>query len=479
MDVQRASIVWLRHDLRLADNSALVAAVERDCPVVCVFIWAPEEEGDWPPGAASRWWLHHSLASLDAELRERGSRLIVRRGPSLQALTSIAAETNADTVYWNRRYEPAVIRRDAQVLRSLKAAGIGVEHSNSALLFEPHDVQTGQGKPYQVFTPFWKACLAKPAPAEPLPAPAKIPGPATWPESLTIDELQLLPRIPWDRGFYDVWRPGEPAALEELSAFVAERIGEYSRARDVPAEPGTSRLSPRLHFGEVGPRQVWWEIRNSKSETRNGPPVAGGAAFLREIGWREFAYHILHHFPQTTRAPLRDRFERFPWRNDVAALKAWQQGRTGYPIVDAGMRELWQTGWMHNRVRMIVGSFLTKDLLVSWTEGARWFWDTLVDADLANNTLGWQWIAGCGADAAPYFRIFNPVSQGEKFDASGRYVRRWVSEICGLPDSLVHEPWSADADELARAEVTLGDNYPAPIVDHAEARKRALEAYGR
>ncbi|MBL8850451.1 MAG: deoxyribodipyrimidine photo-lyase [Planctomycetaceae bacterium] len=471
MTAKRASIVWFRQDLRLADNPALTAAVEREAPVACVYIWAPDEEGDWPPGSASRWWLHHSLASLDAQLRERGSRLIIRRGPTLTALQAIIAETGAEAVFWNRRYEPAVVRRDAQVLRSLKQSGVQVSHSNSALLFEPHDVETGQGKPYQVFTPFWKACLAKPAPDEPLPAPDKILGVTPGLESLALDQLQLLPTIPWDRGFYHAWDPGEPAALQELSRFVSERMHDYPEARDVPAEPGTSRMSPRLHFGEIGPRQVW--------AAASAKPQASGGAYLREIGWREFAHHVLHHFPQTTRAPLRDKFEKFPWQTDAAALKAWQRGRTGYPIVDAGMRELWETGWMHNRVRMIVGSFLTKDLLVSWTAGARWFWDTLVDADLANNTLGWQWIAGCGADAAPYFRVFNPVSQGEKFDGDGAYARRWVPEISGLPDGAIHAPWTADRSELQRAGVTLGETYPEPMVDHAAARKRALEAYGR
>lgn len=491
MTKNRSTIVWFRHDLRLGDNPALAGAVERGDPVTCVFIWAPDEEGDWPPGAASRWWLHHSLVSLDAQLRERGGRLILRRGPTLDALRSVIAATGADTVSWNRRYEPAVVRRDAQILRALKGDGIAVRHANSALLFEPWEVQTGQGKPYQVFTPFWKACLAKPAPEEPVRAPEAIRGVPRSLESLTVEDLGLLPRIPWDCGFYDVWTPGEPAAQSELQRFVSERLHAYPHARDIPGEAGTSRLSPRLHFGELSPRQVWWaaQIRNSRFETRNrgtslgaatAKPVAPGSeVFLREIGWREFAYHILHHFPHTTRQPLRGRFERFPWRNDPGALRAWQQGRTGYPIVDAGMRELWTTGWMHNRVRMIVGSFLTKHLLVSWTAGARWFWDTLVDADLANNTLGWQWIAGCGADAAPYFRIFNPVAQGQKFDGEGAYVRRWVPEVAGLPDGVIQQPWSADAGELVRARIDSGGNYPEPIVEHAAARKRALDAYGR
>jgi deoxyribodipyrimidine photo-lyase len=475
----RPSIVWFRNDLRLADNPALAAAVEREGPVVCVFVWAPEEEGDWPPGAASRWWLHHSLKSLDEQLRSHGNRLVVLRGPTLPALQLLIEETGARSVFWTRRYEPAVVRRDAQVYKTLKSAGVEVVHSNSSLLFEPWDVQTGEGRPYQVFTPFWKACLAKPAPDAPLPSPDRIRELAVSPASIELDELRLLPHIPWDRGFYDVWRPGEPGAQTDLSRFIAEQMNDYPRARDIPGEPGTSRLSPRLHFGELSPRQVWplAHPRNPKSKHEN--PAAPALVFLREIGWREFAHHILHHFPQTVRSPLRERFEKFPWRRDAKSLKAWQQGQTGYPIVDAGMRELWATGWMHNRVRMIVGSFLAKDLLISWTAGARWFWDTLVDADLANNTLGWQWIAGCGADAAPYFRIFNPISQGEKFDGDGRYVRRWVPEISRLPDAVLQEPWEADADEWQRAGIELGRDYPEPIVDHAEACKQALDAYGR
>jgi len=478
-EAAKPSIVWFRHDLRLADNPALTAAVEREAPVVCVFIWAPDEEGDFPPGAASRWWLHHSLRSLDEQLRGRGNRLIVLRGPTLQALQSLIEQVGAGAVFWNRRYEPAVVRRDAQVYKALKQAGVEVVHSNSSLLFEPWDVQTGEGRPYQVFTPFWKTCLAKPAPDEPLAAPDRIPELTSPPESLEPDELRLLPRISWDRGFYDAWRPGEPDAQSELARFIADRISEYPRARDIPGEPGTSRVSPRLHFGEIGPRQVWHQIQieNRKSKIEN--PKSASTSFLREIGWREFAHHILHHFPQTVRSPLRERFEKFPWRRDAKSLKAWQAGQTGYPIVDAGMRELWATGWMHNRVRMIVGSFLTKDLLISWSAGARWFWDTLVDADLANNTLGWQWIAGCGADAAPYFRVFNPVSQGEKFDGDGQYVRRWVPEVSKLPDGVIHEPWAAKVDELKLAGLELGRDYPEPMVDHAEARRQALEAYGR
>lgn len=473
MGAERPSIVWFRHDLRLADNPALSAAIERGGPVVCVFVWAPDEEGDWPPGAASRWWLHHSLESLDAQLRERGNQLVVRRGPTIEALQSLAKATGADTVYWNRRYEPAVVRRDADVLRALKNDGVQVEHSNSALLFEPWDVETGQGTPYQVFTPFWKSCLAKDGPADLLPAPETIPAVESAPSSLAIDELALLPKIPWDRGFYDVWQPGEPEAVQELDRFVSERMTDYAEARDVPAEPGTSRLSPRLHFGEIGPRQVWHAAKQASPRSKST------AVFLSEIGWREFAHHVLHHFPHTTQAPLRERFEKFPWKKDAGGLKAWQQGRTGFPIVDAGMRELWEIGWMHNRVRMIVGSFLTKDLLISWREGAAWFWDTLVDADLANNSLGWQWIAGCGADAAPFFRVFNPMSQGKKFDGDGGYVRRWVPELEGLSDRSIHEPWSAKAGELDDAGITLGQAYPEPIVDHAQARKRALEAYGQ
>jgi deoxyribodipyrimidine photo-lyase len=473
-----ASVVWFRNDLRLADNPALIAAVARGGPVVPIFVWSPEEEGRWPPGAASRWWLHQSLGCLDADLRKRGSRLVIGRGPSLENLAQLLKATGADAVYWNRRYEPAIVDRDRHVEQSLRRAGVHVEAFAGNLLFEPSQVASKEGKPYRVFTPFWKACLALGEPSDPLPAPAQWKSPERWPKSLDIQALELEPKIDWAVGIRDVWKPGERGSAEQLGRFRADAFSDYARGRNRPDIAGTSRLSPHLHFGEITPRQVWHALSGKGGERKSDRAIAAQRAkFRAELGWREFAHHVLFHFPYTTDRPLRDEFARFPWRKNASALKAWQRGQTGFPIVDAGMRELWTTGWMHNRVRMIVASFLTKDLLLSWRDGARWFWDTLVDADLANNTLGWQWTAGCGADAAPFFRIFNPVLQGQKFDPEGAYVRQWVPELASLPLKFLQEPWKAPPDVLAAAGVRLGDNYPRPIVTHTEAREEALAAF--
>jgi len=473
------SILWFRNDLRLADNLALAAAVKRGEPIVPVFIWSPEEEGDWPPGSASKWWLHQSLAAFDARLRQHGSRLIIRRGPTLATLRALAKETGANAVFWNRRYEPAVLARDAEVKTALRNEGIETESSNAALLQEPWTIQNQSGKPFQVFTPFWRNCLAQPDPAEPVPAPKNLLAPAKWPKSAALEELELEPKINWTDGMCATWQPGETGATKSLSRFLAKAFADYSEHRNRPDFAGTSRLSPHLHFGEISPRQVWHGLR--RMAVKRGLPVEmwRGSQFLVEIGWREFAHHLLFHFPHTPAKPLRPDFKNFRWQKDAAFLEAWQKGRTGYPIVDAGMRELWATGWMHNRVRMIVASFLVKDLLLSWTQGARWFWDTLVDADLAQNTLGWQWTAGCGADAAPFFRVFNPISQGEKFDPNGDYVRHWCPELARLPGKWLHKPWQAPPEILERAVLRIGQDYPDPIVSHTIAREVALEAFAR
>lgn len=472
-------LVWFRLDLRLADHPALQAALERGGPVIPVFIHAPEEESPWAPGAASRWWLHHSLAALEGALRGIGSRLAIRQGPSEAALRGLAKETGARAVFWNRRYEPAVRARDAQLEAALRADGLAVETFNGALLHEPWTLENKAGKPFQVFTPFWRHCLTQPAPAAPLPAPRRLSPPARWPKSLPIAALELEPRIDWAAGLRAAWRPGEAGAASQLDRFVTESLLRYDTDRNRPDLAGTSRLSPHLHFGEVTPRQIWHAVRRH-AEARGLPETTWrGWQFLTELGWREFAHHLLYHFPHTPEQPLRSEFARFRWRHAPAWLEAWQRGATGYPIVDAGLRELWRTGWMHNRVRMIVASFLVKDLLLPWQEGARWFWDTLVDADLAQNTLGWQWTAGCGADAAPYFRIFNPVSQGQKFDPHGAYVRQWCPELARLPDDCLHCPWEASAEIRAQAGLELGRTYPEPIVSHAIAREVALEAFAK
>ncbi len=473
------SIHWFRLDLRLADNPALAAATQSGEPVIPVFIWSPEEEGDWPPGGASKWWLHQSLAALDARLRAAGSRLVIRRGPTLQTLRTLAKEAGAKTVFWNRRYEPAVIARDTKVNAGLRQDGLAVESFNAALLHEPWTIQNQSGKPFQVFTPFWKHCLTKPDPAEALATPKRIPPPARWPRTLALDELELEPRIKWAEGFRTMWQPGETGAAANLKQFLAKAFENYSEQRNRPDVVGTSQLSPHLHFGEISPRQVWHGLKALAAKRGLAVAQWRGSQFLAEVGWREFAHHLLYHFPHTPGEPLRADFKHFSWRKDATWLKAWQRGRTGFPIVDAGMRELWTTGWMHNRVRMIVASFLVKDLLISWREGARWFWDTLVDADLAQNTLGWQWTAGCGADAAPYFRVFNPVSQGEKFDPQGDYVRHWCPELAKLPADWIHQPDQAPPEILHAAGVKLGRNYPEPIVSHAIAREVALEAFAR
>jgi len=463
------AIVWFRRDLRLQDNPALDAAARAHERVICAYIHAPDEEAPWMPGAASNWWLHRSLGSLDSRLRERGSCLHIRRGAALATLAQLCRDSGAVAVYWNRNYEPVPALRDAHIKQALRADGIDAQSFNANLLAEPRDVHTQQGGPYKVFTPFWRSLRAQLQPRPPLPAPVRIAAPLL-DGSVGLDALKLLPSIRWDAGFEAQWRPGEAGAHALLERFIDDALVDYSQGRDQPAEDLTSRLSAHLHFGEIGPQQIVWRLLGEdRPRSERGRTAAEG--FLREIGWREFSQHLLHHFPHTTLRNLNAQFDHFAWaKDDPGVLALWQRGRTGVPMVDAGMRQLWATGWMHNRVRMVVASFLTKNLLHHWQHGARWFWDTLVDADLGNNTQGWQWTAGTGADAAPYFRIFNPVSQGERFDPQGDYVRRWVPELAGVAAPLVHQPWR-DADLLRRT------GYPQPMVDLRESREAALAAY--
>ncbi len=472
-------MVWFRLDLRLDDNPALHAALRCGLPILPVFIWSPAEESPWAPGAASRWWLHQSLNRLDQSLRLLGGRLVIRQGSSPAVLRELVERDRVRAVFWNRRSEPALATRDREIREILVRDNVHVEDFNSALLHEPRAILNKSGDPFQVFTPFWRTCLAQPDPAPSLPCPERLPGPRQWPSSLKLADLNLEPRLGWAEGIRQTWTPGEAGAQAALRLFLREGYAQYDADRDRPDLQGTSRLSPHLHFGEISPRQIWHAAREHSCSLGSPPDAWRRSRFLTELGWREFAHHLLLHYPHTPEEPLRPKFNRFPWRQEASWLQAWQRGLTGYPLVDAGMRELWKTGWMHNRVRMVVGSFLVKHLLINWREGVRWFWDTLVDADLANNTLGWQWISGCGADAAPFFRIFNPVSQGEKFDAAGAYVRRWIPELNRLPAAWIHQPWLAPPEILAQAGVCLDRTYPRPVVSHAIAREVALEAYAR
>jgi len=470
------AIVWFRRDLRLTDNPALDRAVRSHDTIIPLYVHAPDEESPWEPGAASCWWLDRSLEALDVDLRARGSRLAIRRGPTFDALRTAAREHAVCAVYWNRLYDPAVKIRDTRIKEGLRADGISVWSGNGALLFEPWTVLNGAGRPYRVFSPFWKTCRQRLSFQDLSPAPTKIKSPPPTGADLERETLGLAPTIPWDTGMRETWVPGESGARDQLEQFTSACLKDYVRGRDRPALSQTSRLSPHLHFGEVGPRQIASAVLSLSAVTPGLEEAA--EKYLSEIGWREFAHHLLFHFPDLPERPLDERFEAFPWRGSAESdLIAWQRGRTGIPIVDAGMRELWHTGWMHNRVRMIVGSFLTKNLRIPWQYGARWFWETLVDADLASNTFGWQWIAGCGADAAPYFRVFNPVRQSEKFDADGGYVRRWVPEIGNLSGTHLYAPWTCPDQELTGAGIHLGETYPKPLVDLAVSRKQALDAY--
>ena len=466
------ALVWFRNDLRLADNPALQAALDGGYTPVPVYIHAPSEHGDWAPGAASNAWLHRSLDALSGTLEERGSRLRLFVGPSLDTLETLVAATGAEAVFWNRRYEPALEQRDTRIKKALRQQGLHVESFNSALLFEPWTVSTKQGTPFRVFTPFWKAALAQWRIPACEAAPASLPSSDAGPAGVSLDALKLAPAVDWDRAFWTHWQPGEAGAEAALEAFVEGALHAYADDRDRPDRIGTSRLSPHLHFGEIAP----WRVVHTLEESRRAGTAAHIDTAIKELGWREFAHHLLHHFPETPASNFNPRFDGFDWTPPSRAdLDAWRAGRTGVPIVDAGLRELWTTGWMHNRVRMIVGSYLTKHMRVHWRHGADWFWDTLVDADLASNTLGWQWVAGTGADAAPYFRVFNPVTQAEKFDPDGAYIARWVPELAALPVPARSAPWRFP--ELLR---DCAPDYPThPIVDLAKGRDAALEAYRR
>ena len=466
---QAPVIVWFRADLRLDDNPALAAAAESGQPVLAVYIL--DTTDPHPPGGASKWWLHHSLSSLAAALARRGIRLVLRRGNPAAKLLKVVAQSGATSVVWNRAYDPHTVARDTAIKIRLKAENIACQSTPGELLVEPWAMASGTGRPYRIFTPFYKALLARTSSDPPLAAPRLLSAFDGAVESDDLVSWSLCPSAPdWAGGLREVSSPGEDGARRRLLRFIDDDMGSYGKMRDIPSRDGTSRLSPHLAFGELGSRRVWHTLMAH-------PPGSGRDDVLRQLAWREFARHLLFHLPEFPNRPMRAEFEAFPWVADTQSLRAWQRGRTGYPIVDAGMRQLWRTGWMHNRVRMIVASFLTKHLRIDWRRGAAWFWDTLVDADLGNNTAGWQWVAGCGTDAAPYFRVFNPTLQGRKFDPDGDYVRRWVPELALVPSEWIHQPWLTPGQTLADARVTLGRDYPHPIVDHASARAAALAAY--
>ena len=474
-------IIWFRRDLRLADNPALSAACETGRDILCIYVdeMAKALRAD---GGATRWWLHHSLVSLRADLKAKGADLHIFKGEPATLIPKLAKTVAARAIVWNRRYDEADRKLDEALKTKLEQDGLVVLSFNSHLLYEPWEVKSKTGTPLKVFTPFWRAAQAIHEPAAPLKVPAKIAGHAigarSLPEALELDDLHLLPTKPdWAGGLDEEWQPGEAGAKERLASFLKSGVKDYAEARNLPGQLSTSKLSPHLKFGEISPRQVWASVHHAHHSGRIGGSEKDRTVFLSEVGWREFSYHLLFYFPHLASENFNPKFDRFAWEKNEGHLRAWQKGETGYPMVDAGMRQLWQTGWMHNRMRMVTASFLIKHLMIDWRVGEDWFWDTLVDADPASNTAGWQWVAGSGADAAPYFRIFNPISQGAKFDAEGAYVRSFVPELAKLPNTYIHNPWEAPDDVLEEAGVVLGKTYPRPIVDHAKARDKALKTF--
>lgn len=475
------TLLWFRDDLRLADHPALLDAVARKNPVIPIYIFDEESKGIRPLGGASRWWLHHSLAALSADLEAKGAPLLIFKGPARTIIAELTKKLKPNAVVWNRRYRKAEIALDTAIKDDLKKADIVAESFSGTLLFEPWTVKSKAGTFMRVFTPFYRAATAQGEPAPPAAAPRTIPGHDIKPKSVgavTLNALELLPTQPdWASGLREEWTPGEKGARKRLDVFLKNGLADYKDGRNFPDRPSTSKLSPHLRFGEITARQCWHAAGHAVESGTSKGRDSDLATFRSELGWREFSYHLLYHLDDIARENMQKRFDAFQWARNAKALRQWQKGQTGYPIVDAGMRELWQTGWMHNRVRMIVGSFLVKHLMIDWRKGEDWFWDTLVDADMASNPASWQWVSGTGADAAPYFRVFNPILQGEKFDPDGAYVRRYVPELARMPAKYIHAPWTAPDSVLQDAGVSLGFDYPHPMVDHQAARDRALATF--
>ena len=481
------SIILFRRDLRLHDNAALSHATSKG-QILPIYIYDNTNVGnnDWSIGSASKWWLHYSLAALNRQLEEQNHCLHFFQADAKQTIFNIlyklCQDNNCNHIFWNRRYEPAHIAQDTLLKQKLIDVGITIHSFNNNLLSEPWQQLNKQGNPYKVFTPYWRHCknsfLSQSQIPEPLPYPYFSKTKQNWltQNSVSLQEFNLLPNKPdWASGFNQYWQAGEQSAQKVWDNFLIEPIKKYDKSRNIPSIDGTSKLSPHLAFGEISVRQIWHDVLQHQLYEKSSNEDLN--RYLSELGWREFSYYQLYHFPKLPKKNFNPRFDTFRWNKQTSVLKSWQQGLTGYPLVDAGMRELWQTGYMHNRVRMVVASFLCKDLLIHWQEGAKWFWDTLLDADLASNSASWQWCAGCGADAAPFFRIFNPTTQSEKFDGEGQYIRRWVPELSHLPNKYIHSPINAPSTVLTDANITLGKTYPKPIVDHKAARLDALERY--
>ncbi len=467
-------ILWFRKDLRLSDNHALSAAVDHGGAVIPVYIRDDKNGLSGALGGAQEWWLHHSLEALSRALNKAGSKLILLSGDAEKVLKKLVSDTGASSIFWNRRYDPQGIEIDSEIKTNFRDAGLEVESFAGQLLHEPSRLKTKTGGPYRVYTPFWRAMEAGQEPDEPLSAPSKLVSPSHWPKSEALGDWKLLPTKPdWAKEFSDVWTPGEASAAEKLESFIDTSLKGYEEGRDFPAKPATSMLSPHLAMGEISPAQIWHATRGISHHI----PSHDLSRFRKEIVWREFCYHLLFHFPKLDTKNWNDSFDAFEWKTDTASFKAWKTGMTGYPIVDAGMRQLWKHGVMHNRVRMITASFLIKHLLIDWREGEAWFRDTLVDADPASNAANWQWVAGSGADASPFFRIFNPILQGDKFDPDGDYVKTFVPELAKLDKKFIHKPFDAPKDVLQKAGIELGKDYPKPVVDHNRSRQRALAAY--
>ena len=473
--MSNTSIVLFRQDLRLHDHAALSAAIAAKQRILALYI-LDEDDKQWPIGSASRWWLHHSLAALNRSLKDYGGKLYLRCGDTLSHLEEIILAVDADKLFISRGYEPRA-RQIEEAIHERLHEQLEVKRYGGYLLFEPEQVETAQGQPYKVFTPFWKACLQL---TEPNVSKRNTLKNAEFYQpkikSDNLEDWRLLPTKPdWAAGMRNSWQPGEVGAQLALQRFLEQGLENYKNDRDRPDLMGTSLLSPHLHLGEISPIRIWYEVKNFS--TGNKQLEKQAFCYLRELGWRDFSNHLLFHWPDLPDESFKKEYSHFPWKKNKKALNVWQSGQTGFPIVDAGMRQLWHTGWMHNRVRMIVGSLLVKHLLIHWREGEKWFWDTLVDADLANNSASWQWVAGSGADAAPYFRVFNPILQGKKFDPNGDYVRQWVPELAKLPNQYIHEPWEANLDILEGAGIKLGEDYPEPVIEHKMGRERALSAF--